>query len=96
MASRPYQYSAAEVQIILYCVVTLQVNAVNIGVIMGVFPPAFINFWSHRHRLIAVDVLQLYEHVRGKQLAYVSGSESHLFSILMVFCNWCVFLCGVA
>jgi hypothetical protein len=80
--------------------VKLQVNAVNIWVIMGYFSRFYYFLESVHlplcHRLTAVDILRLDEHVRGKQQAYVSGNETHLFSTFVVFCNWCVVLCGVA
>lgn len=48
------------------------------------------------HRLTAVVMLWLYEHVRGTQQACFSRNEKHLFSTSVVFCNWCSVLCDVA
>jgi hypothetical protein len=80
--------------------VKLQVNAVNIEVIMGALS-CFYYFWGPMdlplsHRLTAVDILRPDERLRGKLQAYVSANETHLFSTFVVFCNWCVVLCGVA
>lgn len=80
--------------------VKLQVNAVNIGVIMGACTCFYYFFDSVHlpmcHRLKTVDVLGRDEHARGKQQACVSGNQTHLFSTFVVFRNWCVVFYGFA